>query len=483
MMIRHGMPFALIWTALILTSSACAPTEQSSQHLAFLAAQNSQPEDQYLAISKKVLPSLIAQGFKLNHDHRNHPDYTFGYSTKNALASLKKSHPAAIKTYSHIESLGAIDPVTLKSSFEGIDDLNLIKEGYHDYQALTAALKSVEQSHPNLATIESIGESVAGRQLWMAKMTDKSISTPKIKLLYIGNMHGDEAVGREMLIRLIEDFATNFDRDAQITRLLTHAEIFIVPSMNPDGFESARRHNANYRDLNRNFPDFTSDPSDTENGREPETIAIMRLHQQHHFVLAMNFHGGTVCMNLPWDTQPNHPAQERFGDVELLQELSETYASTNDQMYRNHGGSFEHGVTYGYEWYEVDGGLQDWANHYRRSIHATAELSHSKFPSASSLDGFWQANRAGMLDYLAGGLFGYFFQVLDHQGRALDYVDVKIEGSSRWVRYQGGLVMKPAPQGTNGIWLRSDGIAAMQTNLVAQPYLGDMEQIEVGTDL
>jgi hypothetical protein len=43
--------------------------------------------------------------------------------------------------------------------------------------------------------------------------------------------------------------------------------------------------------------------------------------------------------------------------------------------------------------------------------------------------------------------------------------------------------MKPAPQSTNGIWLRSDGITAMQTNLAAQPYLGDMEQIEVGNKL
>ena len=480
-MIRHGMPSALIYAALIVPSLSCASAEITTKNFSLLATKNSQPAPQYLAIAKKVMPSFLAQGFELNHDHRNHPDYTFGYSSQHALDNLVKSHPTAIKRYSHIESLGSIDPMTLQSSFEGIDDLSLIKEGYHDYQALTAALQSVELSHPNLATVESIGESVNGRQLWMAKMTDKSISTPKIKLLYVGNMHGDEAVGREMLIKLIEDFAANFGQDSKITHLLTHAEIFIVPSMNPDGFESARRHNANYRDLNRNFPDFTSDPSDSEDGREPETIAIMRLHQQHHFVLAMNFHGGTVCMNLPWDTKPNFPAQERFGDVDLLQQLSETYASTNDEMYRNHGGSFEHGITYGYEWYEVDGGMQDWANHYRRSIHATAELSHAKFPSGSTLDGFWEANRAGMIDYLYGGLFGYFFQVVDQEGRAVDYVEVKVEGSSRWVRYQGGLVMKPVAQGTNGIWLRSDGIAPMQTNLSAQPYLGVMEQIEVET--
>jgi len=69
-------------------------------------------------------------------------------------------------------------------------------------------------------------------------------------------MHGDEVVGREMLIRLITYLLDGYKAgDQRIKALIDNTHIFIMPSMNPDGFESGRRENANGIDLNRNFPD------------------------------------------------------------------------------------------------------------------------------------------------------------------------------------------------------------------------------------
>src|SRR5690606_30275660 len=104
--------------------------------------------------------------------------------------------------------------------------------------------------------------------------------------------------------------------------LVDNAQIYIMPSMNPDGFERRSRYNGNSNDLNRNFPDFTSDPRDIPGNRQPETKAVMDLHTRHHFTHALNFHGGDVCFNMPWDTKSNRSNVDKFGDDNLMRVLA-----------------------------------------------------------------------------------------------------------------------------------------------------------------
>ena len=51
-------------------------------------------------------------------------------------------------------------------------------------------------------------------------------------------MHGDETVGREMLVSLIYHLLSNYKKDERITKLIDTTNIFIMPSANPDGFEN-----------------------------------------------------------------------------------------------------------------------------------------------------------------------------------------------------------------------------------------------------
>ena len=39
----------------------------------------------------------------------------------------------------------------------------------------------------------------------------------------------------------------------------------------------------------------------------------MELHRNNAFALALNFHGGSLCINMPWDSKPNTD-ESRFGD-------------------------------------------------------------------------------------------------------------------------------------------------------------------------
>ena len=46
----------------------------------------------------------------------------------------------------------------------------------------------------------------------------------------------------------------NYDKDTRIRRIVDNTDIFLVPSVNPDGFEMESRYNVNEEDLNRAFP-------------------------------------------------------------------------------------------------------------------------------------------------------------------------------------------------------------------------------------
>ena len=63
----------------------------------------------------------------------------------------------------------------------------------------------------------------------------RSCLTPMVK--YVGNMHGNEVHGREMILRLAKELLEKYSSGADDIRdLLDHTDIHLLPTMNPDGF-------------------------------------------------------------------------------------------------------------------------------------------------------------------------------------------------------------------------------------------------------
>lgn len=113
---------------------------------------------------------------------------------------------------------------------------------YISHNELGQLFKQLEKQYKNMVRLHSIGKSVQNRDLWAIEISkDVASRTPgKPMFKYIANMHGDETVGRQMMIYLAQYLLLNYNRDDRITRLVNNTDIFLMPSMNPDGFTAAK---------------------------------------------------------------------------------------------------------------------------------------------------------------------------------------------------------------------------------------------------
>mmetsp|Transcript_11196 Transcript_11196/g.31754 ORF Transcript_11196/g.31754 Transcript_11196/m.31754 type:complete len:151 (-) Transcript_11196:1368-1820(-) len=94
----------------------------------------------------------------------------------------------------------------------------------------------------------------------LGKHPELTAGVPEVKL--VGNMHGDETAACETLLRLAWDLCRRYANPSKdslnIAELLDTTNVYILPTMNPDAYDSTPRvrSNANGFDLNRAFPRF-----------------------------------------------------------------------------------------------------------------------------------------------------------------------------------------------------------------------------------
>jgi carboxypeptidase D len=298
---------------------------------------------------------------------------------------------------------------------------------WHSYAQATNDLANIHSAYPNLTQLISIGQTVQGREIWAMRITDNpTIDENEPEFLYQGSMHGDEPVGMAMSLYFIQHLLENYGSDTRITGIVNNTDIRVVPNLNWDGYMrsgGAIRGNANFVDLNRNFPEWTATsfsfdtvhfgtygnvydgPAPVTNGLEPETVAMMNWRVQHRFVASANLHSGELVANYGWDTNGNFTNDyAATPDDALLRQMALVYASNNPPMFGNP--SFPQGITNGDEWYPISGGEQDWAYLYLGTNELTLELSVTKFPSALTLPTLWNNNREAMLSLVETAHWG-----------------------------------------------------------------------------
>jgi predicted deacylase len=161
-----------------------------------------------------------------------------------------------------------------------------------------------------------IGHSVKRRPIRAWHLGD---AASPVKAVFIATMHGNEAQPRRILESL---------RDGA---LISGADIWVVPVMNPDGFHRHTRKNARGVDLNRNFPvRWIRQHGAYNSGRrpasEPETRAMMRFLRAVRPTYVVSFH------------QPLYGVDNSYWKTRALgQRLSEDLGLPQKRFTCNHG--------------------------------------------------------------------------------------------------------------------------------------------------
>ncbi|WVZ82597.1 hypothetical protein U9M48_029846 [Paspalum notatum var. saurae] len=285
--------------------------------------------------------------------------------------------------------------------------------GYMSNAELETAIHAFGSRCSNISRVYSIGKSVNHFPLWVIEISDKPRereAEPAFK--FIGNVHGDEPVGREVLMRLANWLCDNYLKDPLATLIVENIHLHILPAMNPDGFTLRWRGNANNIDLNRDFPDQFFSVNNDVNHRQPETKAIMDWVKQEHFTASASLHGGALVANYPWDgTRDTGKRYYGCPDDKIFKHMASVYSQSHYNMSLSK--EFEGGITNGAFWYPIYGGMQDWNYIHGGCFELTLEISDTKWPKAAELPVIWEHNRMSMLNLLASliksGVHGRIF--------------------------------------------------------------------------
>ncbi|CAB0034889.1 unnamed protein product [Trichogramma brassicae] len=351
---------------------------------------------------------------------------------------------------------GCSQGYSLRSSSPPQVDESFVVPHYTHYDELRQVFRNLADKYPNLARLHSIGKSVEGRDLLVLEISEnvreRKLGEPMVK--YVANMHGDESVGRELMIFLAKYLLYNYGKDPRVTRLVNNTDIFIMPSLNPDGFEKSKeglcnsldhfvgRENANHVDLNRNFPDqFDPRMSHIKGGkliarRQSETIAMMTWIVTEPFVLSANFHGGALVASYPYDSgiEGECCEESKSPDDRMFKHLAHVYADNNPNMRAGNAcpsENFYGGVTNGAKWYKVTGGMQDFNYARSNAFEVTFELSCCKYPHARQLPGYWQTNKESLLRYLEQAHVGIKGLVTDTHGQPIEDANIVVIGINK----------------------------------------------------
>ena len=303
----------------------------------------------------------------------------------------------------------------------------------------------------------------------------------RLRFGFMGNMRGDEPVGREIALDVArwvceranaepnggaESTAGESDEAAERSmarRLVREAALFIVPTVNPDGFESRTRGNTNGVDLNRNFPYTAFKLPKTLSGRagalggdpgnnskqEKETEMIMSWSRKWRLNGMLNYHEGALVANYPWDgNKDGSTTYSASPDDETFKYLAKTYADAHPTM--NQSEEFEGGITNGAAWYPLWGGMQDWQYVNTGTYSLTIEVDDRKWPDERELqrivDEHVQSSMTTCARTLFGSVRGF---VRDQRGKGIAGATVAVGDDTLPVTTDGlGFFSKPsAPSG------------------------------------
>ncbi|KAG9263018.1 adipocyte enhancer-binding protein 1 [Astyanax mexicanus] len=211
---------------------------------------------------------------------------------------------------------------------------------HHNYKEMRQMMKVINEECPNITRIYNIGKSAQGNKMYAMEISDNpgehELGEPEFR--YTAGLHGNEVLGRELLLLLMQFLCKEYNDDnPRVRRLVDGVRIHLVPSLNPDAYELAFEMGSEMGnwalghwteegyDIFQNFPDLNSIfwgaedrgwvprivpnhhipiPENFLNGSvATETKAIIAWMERTPFVLGANLQGGEKIVVYPFDMQ------------------------------------------------------------------------------------------------------------------------------------------------------------------------------------
>jgi hypothetical protein len=110
---------------------------------------------------------------------------------------------------------------------------------YYTNAGISDLCSKLAKAYPDLVSLESIGKSVQGRDIFLLTITDKKSGSPESKPGYWidGNIHSIEIQGTEMAMYTAWYLCEMYNSNTFIRNLLGDKTFYIAPTINPDGRE------------------------------------------------------------------------------------------------------------------------------------------------------------------------------------------------------------------------------------------------------
>ncbi|KRY29539.1 Carboxypeptidase B [Trichinella spiralis] len=274
---------------------------------------------------------------------------------------------------------------------------------YHSYSEIQNYMRNLEKQYPHIAKVHTIGYTHENREINLIQIGRFYSSQPAIWI--DAGIHAREWIAPSTALYIINYLVTRYNFDMEVQKYVNGLTWYILPVVNPDGYEFSRsslnprvrlwrknRSPANCQpfknsyccrgvDLNRNF-DFkwnqqggSQDPcQETYSGRsafsEPETQAIERFILQRADQLGafLTLHSYSQIWMYPYGNQ-------RYSYPKDVHDLREVALAACQSIYN----------VYGTRYHPASGGSEDWAK-------AVAGIKYSFLvelrPEEDNQDGF-----------------------------------------------------------------------------------------------
>jgi hypothetical protein len=155
-------------------------------------------------------------------------------------------------------------------------------------------------------------------------------------MLIDGTQHAREWIAAMATTCVADRLVRDYDRDPQIRAFVDHTSLWVVPVVNPDGYQHTwaddrywrkNRHGRYGVDLNRNFSVAWGGPGSSRSERseiyrgeyafsEPESSALRDLAKRERISLHVDFHAYGQLVLFPWSyTGSRTDDHDRFAAV------------------------------------------------------------------------------------------------------------------------------------------------------------------------